>query len=78
MGKTAKPSKLKKVEPFFLSVADGAAFLGHAEKTVRNQLSEGTFPVRSYKLGGTRVFRLEDLKTYAESIVSEITREDEQ
>jgi hypothetical protein len=47
----------------FLSVEELSGQLGIAPKTVRNQLSAGTFPLKPKKIGGRVLFRAADLKT---------------
>ena len=50
------------------TVEDAAAYFALAPKTIRNKLSDGTFPVRAHKLGGKTVFRKQDLDRFAESL----------
>ncbi len=47
-----------------LTVPETADFLGLAPKTIRNQLSTGTFPVQATRLGGRVLFRRSDLERY--------------
>lgn len=44
--------------------SSAATAIGMAVQTGRNQLVRGTFPVRTIKLGGRRMVRLDDLAKY--------------
>ena len=44
-----------------LSVNETAAYLGISPKTIRNKISDGTFPVKPVRLSGRVLFRLDDL-----------------
>ena len=48
----------------FLTVKEVAERLGLAERTVRNQMSEGRFPIRWKKPGGKPVFLNKDVERY--------------
>lgn len=69
MARLPKLVKIPEVEPFFLDINNTARFLGgKSVKTIRNELSAGTFPVKPRKLGGRVVFPLAELRAYAESV----------
>lgn len=44
-----------------LSVNETAAYLGISPKTIRNKISDGTFPVKPVRLSGRVLFRVDDL-----------------
>ena len=44
-----------------LSVNETAAYLGISPKTIRNKISDGTFPVKPVRLSGRVLFRIGDL-----------------
>ena len=44
-----------------LSVNETAAYLGISPKTIRNKISDGTFPVKPVRLSGRVLFRIDDL-----------------
>jgi len=48
----------------FLTVKQVAERLGLAERTIRNQMSEGRFPIRWKKPGGKPVFLNKDVERY--------------
>jgi excisionase family DNA binding protein len=50
----------------FLSVAETAHYLGLSKRTIYNQLSAGTFPVRPRRYGRKVLFDLKDLERYAD------------
>ena len=52
----------------FYTVPEMAFLTGHSVKTVRNKDSDGTFPIRSRKVGGRRVFKRKDWEEYRDSI----------
>ena len=52
-----------------LSIPEAAEYLGLAPRTVRNELSRKTFPVRPVKHGGKVLFRREDLDRYIDGLV---------
>jgi predicted DNA-binding transcriptional regulator AlpA len=51
-----------------LTVSETAASLGIAAKTLRNKLSDGTFPVRPVRLAGRTLFRVTDLDNLVDSL----------
>lgn len=48
----------------FISLAEASATLGIAVKTARNWLSAGKFPLPTYRLGGKRVVRVDDIESF--------------
>ena len=44
-----------------LSVNETVAYLGISPKTIRNKISDGTFPVKPVRLSGRVLFRVDDL-----------------
>jgi len=51
-----------------VSVQEAARCLGIAEKTVRNWMSAGKFPVRTFRLGTRRLVRRVDLELFVSSL----------
>ena len=49
-------------------VTETAGMLGIAEKTVRNQMSVRTFPIKHYKLGGRVLFKLSEILKFIDSL----------
>lgn len=47
----------------------GAAAVGWAEKTARNMLSAGTFPVKTVRVGHMRLIIVDDLARYYAEVV---------
>jgi hypothetical protein len=52
-----------------LTVAEVAAAIGITAKTIRNQITNGTFPIRSARACGRRVVRSDDLAQYIERVI---------
>ncbi|MBK7017406.1 MAG: helix-turn-helix domain-containing protein [Sulfuritalea sp.] len=52
-----------------LTVAEVAAAIGITAKTIRNQITNGTFPIRSARASGRRVVRSDDLAQYIERVI---------
>jgi hypothetical protein len=52
----------------FITVAEVAALLSIAPKTVQNHLAAGTFPVPSAKLCGRHRFAVQDLVTHLDEL----------
>jgi predicted DNA-binding transcriptional regulator AlpA len=48
----------------FISLSDAAQTLGIAAKTARNWLSAGKFPLPTYRIGGKRLVRIEDIDSF--------------
>jgi predicted DNA-binding transcriptional regulator AlpA len=59
---------LKARDRALLTIRQAAAFLGMAEKTLRNRLSDGTFPLRPVRLSGRPLFRRRDLEALVDSL----------
>jgi excisionase family DNA binding protein len=53
--------ELKTGKRKLLSVNETAAYLGISPKTIRNKISDGTFPVKPVRLSGRVLFRVDDL-----------------
>lgn len=51
-----------------IGVKETAFMLGVAEKSVRNKLSLGTFPIPSYRFGGKRVFKLSEIFKFMKNL----------
>ena len=56
------------VLPRMLSVAQTGWYIGLSEKTIRNKLSNRTFPVRPKKFGGKILFDIIDLDNYLDKL----------
>jgi hypothetical protein len=64
----AKMLQIQEIDPYFLDTTAAAAFLGVARKTVSNELSAGTFPVKPIYRGGKPLFPFQALREYARSL----------
>jgi predicted DNA-binding transcriptional regulator AlpA len=51
-----------------LSIPEAAEILSLSPKTIRNQLSAGTFPIRPVRAAGGVRFRLADVTSYVDSL----------
>lgn len=51
-----------------VSVPEAARCLGIAEKTVRNWMSAGRFPIQTFRLGARRLVRRADLELFVQSL----------
>lgn len=49
------------MERIFISLKEAAKVLCIAEKTARNWLTQGKFPVRTYKIGGKLLVKVSEL-----------------
>jgi excisionase family DNA binding protein len=47
-----------------ITIAELAFALGISQKTIRNQLAAGVFPIRSTKIGGRRIFSLTEVERF--------------
>lgn len=56
------------MKELFVSISDAAKMLCIAEKTARNWLTLGKFPVPSFKIGSKRVVRISDITQFAEGL----------
>jgi predicted DNA-binding transcriptional regulator AlpA len=61
---------LKARDRTLLTIRQAAAFLGMAEKTLRNRLSDGSFPLRPVRLSGRPLFKRRDLENLVDSLGS--------
>ncbi len=57
----------------FVGLKAGAGAVGWAEKTARNMLSNGTFPVKTVRVGGMRLIVVDDLARYYDETVAGAT-----
>jgi excisionase family DNA binding protein len=51
-----------------LSVEETAAMMGSSPKTVRNQLSQGTFPVKEVRRGSRVLFKRREVERYIDEL----------
>jgi len=51
-----------------IGVRELASMLPIAEKSVRNRLSAGTFPIPSYLFGGRRVFKMSEILEFIKNL----------
>ena len=51
-----------------ITIRDAAALLCIAEKTARNWLTQGKFPVETFKIGARRVVRKVDLLKFVDGL----------
>ena len=73
MGRTVgwlemKLVRTQKIKTRLLNLKDTAAYVGLAPKTVRNRLSEGTFPVKPRYYGGKPLFEVSELDDWIDSL----------
>jgi predicted DNA-binding transcriptional regulator AlpA len=61
---------LKSRDRALLTIRQAAVFLGMAEKTLRNRLSDGSFPIRPVRLSGRPLFKRRDLENLVDSLGS--------
>lgn len=54
--------------PPTLSVRQVSEITSETEQTIRNAISQGRYPIPSFKLGGKRVFRLLDVADYIDGL----------
>ena len=59
---------VKAITPAALSYAGAATYLGLAEKTLRNKVCNGSFPVKPRRFGGKPLFLISELKAFLESL----------
>lgn len=74
MGHALQKSHLKFIQEAlpgkaFLSIDEAARLLSKASGSVRNEISDGRFPVRSLKIGSRRLIPILDLASYMDSLV---------
>jgi predicted DNA-binding transcriptional regulator AlpA len=61
---------LKSRDRALLTIRQAAVFLGMAEKTLRNRLSDGSFPLRPVRLSGRPLFKRRDLEKLVDDLSS--------
>lgn len=59
--------QLKKPKRLF-TIEEAAHYLGLAPKTIRNYLSDKTFPIKPKKIGGRVLFRRDDLDRFIDEL----------
>lgn len=59
---------ISEVQPLFVDISVIAREMSLAVGTAYNQVSNGTFPLESYKIGRRRVFKYADLIAWAENL----------
>ena len=62
---------MKERDRALLTVRQAAVFLGLAEKTLRNRISDGSFPLRPVRLSGRPLFKRRDLEDLVDSLCSD-------
>ena len=68
MAKAVQIVKTKTVSPRGLSYLDAAKYIDIAQKTLRNKVSSGDFPVRPRRFGGKPLFLKEDLDDFLDAL----------
>lgn len=63
--------KVSEVQPYFLDLRGAAAFLGIASKTISNELSAGTFPIKPVHRKSKPLFPYSALLEYARALESD-------
>jgi hypothetical protein len=58
------------MERIFVSLKEAAKALCIAEKTARNWLTQGKFPVRTYKIGGKLLVKVSELLEFVSRLSS--------
>lgn len=58
----------RKIKPRLLRVEQAAAYLGISPKSIRNRLSDGSFPIRAKRLGRVVLFDKRDLDRMADEL----------
>jgi len=61
---------LKSRDRALFTIRQAAVFLGMAEKTLRNRLSDGSFPLRPVRLSGRPLFKRRDLENLVDNLGS--------
>jgi len=59
---------VKAITPAALSYAGAATYLGLAEKTLRNKVCNGSFPVKPRRYGGKPLFLVDELDKFLGSL----------
>jgi predicted DNA-binding transcriptional regulator AlpA len=60
--------KLAKIRPRLLNMRDAAQYVGLAYNTLKNQRSNGSFPVKARIQGGKPYWLIEELDRYVDSL----------
>ena len=60
--------KVQEINARLLSLKDTAVYVGLAPKTLRNRLSEGSFPVKPRYYGGKPLLEVSELDAWIESL----------
>ena len=68
MSRTPRLTKVEQIQPRGLPYEDAAKYLGCAVKSLRNRVSEGTFPVKPRRLWNKPVFLREELDRYLDGL----------
>ena len=68
MCETDKKTKCQRCTERLVRVTETAGMLGIAEKTVRNQMSLGVFPIPTYRLGGRVLFKMSEVLAFIDSL----------
>jgi predicted DNA-binding transcriptional regulator AlpA len=63
--------EMKARDRALLTVRQAAVFLGMAEKSLRNRVSDGSFPLRPVRLSGRPLFKRRDLEDLVDSLCSD-------
>ena len=58
----------------YLKTAEAAEFLGVSQNTLRTWAKQGKIKVQVNPVNGYRLFRLEDLQDFLESVAKPVTR----
>lgn len=53
------------ITPLLVSIQDTATLLGISQKTIRNQVSLGKFPISPVRIGGRTLFRVAEIHDFA-------------
>lgn len=59
---------LTPIYPPTLSVRQVSEITSETEQTIRNAISQGRYPIPSFKIGSKRAFRLVDVATYIDGL----------
>lgn len=72
---TPTPNRIYELFPdrALVGLKAGAGAVGWSVKTARNMLSNGTFPVKTVRVGGMRLIVIDDLARYYAEIVGNAT-----
>jgi len=62
------PLNSRVVLPRMLSVSQAGWYIGIAPQTIRNQLSNKTFPIKPKKISGKILFDIRDIDAYLDAL----------